>query len=271
VRLVGAEFAKLFSTRMWWLLLIVLVGYVAFVAGLFALLFGSLSDQLGSQGGAPSGPIQNLHLLVYSSATSIGYVFPVLLGALAVTGEFRHQTLTPTFLATPRRGQVLGAKVIALAIAGAGLGMAAFAAAIAVGAPLLSVGDVDPAVGDTDTWLLVARGILAMALWGIIGVGLGALVPNQVAVIVMVLAFTQFVEPILRSASALWDWAGQVGQYLPGSASDALVGSSFFATLGTGGQSVPTLEWWQGGLVLAGIAVVATVVGHVTTWKRDVT
>ncbi|WP_167140282.1 ABC transporter permease [Diaminobutyricimonas sp. TR449] len=271
MRLVGAEFAKLFSTRMWWLLLIVLVGYVAFISGLFALLFGALADQLGPQGGTPPEGIADLHQLVYSSATSIGYVFPVLLGALAVTAEFRHQTLTPTFLATPRRGRVLAAKIVALAVAGAGFGVAAFAAAIAVGAPLLGIGDVDPALDETETWLLVARGILAMALWGVIGVGLGALVPNQVAVIVIVLAFTQFVEPILRSAAAFWDWAALVGQYLPGSASDALVGSSFFAALSTGGQDVPTLEWWQGGLVLAGIAVVATLVGHVTTWKRDVT
>lgn len=268
MRLIGAEFAKLFSTRLWWILLVVLVGYVAFIAALFALLFGALGEQFG-QGQQPL-PVDGLHLLVYSSASSIGYVFPVLLGALAVTAEFRHQTLTPTFLATPRRGLVLAAKVFCLLVAGAAFGVAAFATAIVVGAPLLGIGDVDPALGETDTWLVVARGILAMALWAVIGVGLGVLVPNQVAVIVIVLAFTQFVEPILRSAAAFWDWAGQVGQFLPGAASDALVGASFFTVLG-GGGALPVLDWWQGGLVLLGIALVATLAGHVTTWKRDVT
>ena len=40
-------------------------------------------------------PALQLAPLIYSFASSIGYVFPVLLGALAVTGEFRHKTLTP--------------------------------------------------------------------------------------------------------------------------------------------------------------------------------
>jgi ABC-2 type transport system permease protein len=36
------------------------------------------------------------------------------------------------------------------------------------------------------------------------------------------------------------------------------------------GGAGETLEWWQGGLVLLGIAVVATVLGGATTWRRDV-
>ena len=62
-----------------------------------------------------------------------------------------------------------------------------------------------PGLGESDTWALVGRGVLAMALWATIGVGLGSLVPNQVAAIVIVIAFTQFVEPILRLAASLND------------------------------------------------------------------
>ena len=46
------------------------------------------------------------------------------------------------------------------------------------------------------------------------------------------------------------------------------VGASVYAAIGGSGES---LEWWQGGLVLAGYAVVLTAVGAVTSWRRDVT
>lgn len=272
MRLIRSETRKLLSTRIWWVLLIVLAAYVAFIAAVFALIFGAFSD-MGEGGQLPPGA--DVHLFVYSAATSIGYVFPVLLGTLAATGEFRHQTLTPSFLTVPRRGRMLGAKVTVLVVAGALFGIVGFAAAIAVGAPLLALGGVDLGLGDADTWLMIARGILAMAIWSILGVGLGALVPNQVAAIVIVIAFTQFLEPTLRAGAMLLDWAAQIGKFLPGAASDALVGASFFTgalSAETGGAvQAAVLEWWQGGLVLAGIAALLVVLGGLTRWKADVT
>ena len=196
------------------------------------------------------------------------YVFPVLLGALATTGEFRHQTLTPTFLANPRRVTVLGAKSVSMLIAGAALGVVGLLASMGVGALVLNSFGVDPALADADTWALVGRSILAMALWAAIGVGLGVLVPSQVASIVIVLAFTQFVEPLLRLASSFIEVTANIGKFLPGAASDALVGASFF-TIASPASAV--LDWWQGGLVLLAYAVVATVAGYFTSWKKDVT
>src|SRR5690606_36732939 len=127
------------------------------------------------------------------------------------------------------------------------------------------------ALDDPDTWLLAARVVLAMALWAFIGVGLGTLIPNQIASIVVVLAFTQFLEPILRFGTSIWEWTAQVGKFLPGAASDALVGSSIFTSLGMGTSEVQTLERWQGGLVLLGYGVIVSVAGLLTSWRRDVT
>jgi ABC-2 type transport system permease protein len=270
VNAVRAEVAKLVTTRLWWILLIVLFVYVAFVAGILGGVFSLLADQGTVEGAPPPVGPDDLHLIVYSSATAIGYVFPLLLGALATTSEFRHLTLTPTFLANPNRGQVLAAKAIALAVVGALYGAVALLGSIGGGGLVLAITGQELHLGDGETWVLVARVLLAMALWAVIGVGLGALIPNQVAVLVIVLAFTQFLEPILRSVSFIAEWTAQVGQFLPGAAGDALVGwSPFTAFAGTG--TVPTLEWWQGGLVLLAIALVASVVGYLTTWKRDVT
>lgn len=268
---IRAEVAKLLTVRLWWVLLLILIGYVGFVAGLLAGLFGGLGDQLSSSPGAPSLPPESLPPIIYSTVTAVGYVFPLILGALATTSEFRYQTLTPTFLAVPRRGMVLLAKLVVLAVAGAVFGVAGLVASMGLGAPLLELTGNPAALGDPGTWTLAGRVVIAMALWAVIGVGFGTLVPSQVASIVIVLAFTQFIEPILRLGASIWDWTAEIGKFLPGSASDALVGSSIFTSLGMGTTAVQVLEWWQGGLVLLGYAVVVAVAGFLTTWRRDVT
>jgi ABC-2 type transport system permease protein len=272
-RAVRAEFAKVTTTRMWWILAIVLFCYIGLLAGGLAALFGGIQSgaiaPTAAGGGGQGAPTAaNLPPLIYSFASSVGYVFPVLLGALATTGEFRHQTLSPTFLANPRRGGVLGAKTITLFGFGALFGVVALLASAGIGAAVMSAFGVDPLLADSETWALFGRSILAMALWATIGVGLGVLVPSQVASIVIVLAFTQFVEPLLRFASMFTEVTAGIGKFLPGSASDALVGASFF-TIASPATSV--LDWWQGGLVLLAYAIVATVAGYFTSWKRDVT
>lgn len=274
LRPVAAEFSKIFSTRMWWILSLVLFGYIALIAGGLAAFFGGLEngsispDAVNSGGGADLSTLGDLPPLIYSFAASVGYVFPVLLGALATTGEFRHQTLTPTFLATPKRGRVLSAKIITMFTVGAGLGLVALAASAGIGAVVLGGFGIDPMFADGETWALIGRTVLAMALWAVIGVGLGVLVPSQVASIVIVLAFTQFVEPLLRFASAFTQVTADIGKFLPGAASDALVGASFFTLASPGGA---VLESWQGGLVLLAYGLLATAGGYFTSWKRDVT
>ncbi|MCY7403832.1 MAG: ABC transporter permease [Cryobacterium sp.] len=273
LRSVAAEFSKIFTTRLWWILAIVLFCYIGLLAGGLAALFAGIQtgvispDAVNTGGGVTT--FGSLPPLIYSFASSVGYVFPVLLGALATTGEFRHQTLTPTFLATPRRGVVLGAKTVTLILIGAGFGVVALAASVGLGGGLLSAFGVDALLLDSQTWLLVVRTLLAMGLWAAIGVGLGVLVPNQVASIVIVLAFTQFIEPLLRLAASFLEVTAQIGNFLPGAASDALVGASVFTIANPAGAA--PLDWWQGGLVLLGYAVVGTVIGYAASWKKDVT
>ncbi|MEJ3405291.1 ABC transporter permease [Rathayibacter sp. YIM 133350] len=273
LRAIGAEFLKVLTTRTWWVLAIVMAAYVALLAGGLGGLFGYISAHPeaargGSGGGLPPGTA--VQQLIYGFATTIGYVFPVLLGALATTGEFRHQTLTPTFLATPRRGLVLLAKVKVFFLVGAVFGVIAWAASLTAGGLVLGAVGLESQLGHPDVWAEAGRGILAMALWSAIGVGLGALVRSQVAAIVIVLAFTQFVEPLLRLAAGFIDATAAIGRFLPGAASDALVGSSFYSIAGTGGGASDPLSWWAGALVLLAYAVLFTVAGYFTSWRRDV-
>lgn len=265
-----SEVVKLTTTRVWWVLALILIGYVGFTAALLAGLFGALGDQLAAQPNAPQLPPETIAPVVYSAVTAVGYVFPLILGTLAVTSEVRYQTLTPTFLAQPRRGRVLAAKLMVLGVTGALFGVIGLVASLGLGASILTATGTDARLADPDTWALAGRIVLAMALWAIIGVGVGSLIQNQVAAIVTVLAFTQFVEPVLRFGTSIWDWTAAVGRFLPGAASDALVGSSIFTSFSGAGATVQPLEWWQGGLVLLAVAAVVSMIGYFTAWRRDI-
>ncbi|WP_169583560.1 MULTISPECIES: ABC transporter permease [Microbacterium] len=263
-----SETTKQFSTGMWWILALVLVVYVGSTAAALGFVFSAAAS--GSlPGNAPPLPEEGLAPILYSTATSVGYVFPLLIGTLMVTAEFRHKTLTPTFLATPQRGLVLWAKLFVGILLGALYGVIGIAASVGASAGFLVGYGLETELTSPDTWALLGRMLLAYALWVLIGIGVGALVRNQVGAIVGVLVFTQFLEPVGRAAAAFVDGLSDVTQYLPGAAGDALVGASVF-TAGMGGVETAALEWWAGGLVLLGYAVVLVLLGYLLSWRRDV-
>lgn len=263
-----SEITKQFTTSLWWILAIVLVAYIAFSASSLAFTFAATSSgALASD--APPLPDAALPPLLYSSATAMGYVFPLLIGTLIVTSEFRHKTLTPTFLATPRRAVVLAAKLACGVVVGLLYGVLGIIAAVGPSAGFLLGFGIDTDLGSADTWAMLGRMLIAFVLWVFVGIGVGTLVRNQVGAIVGVLVFTQFLEPIARLAGSLVESVADATRFLPGAASDALVGASIYTGLMPGGDA-GGLPWWAGGLVLLGYAAVFLVLGYFTTWRRDV-
>ncbi len=265
-----SETTKQFTTAMWWILAIILVAYVGFTASILGWIFAaSATGAIGADGG-PQLPAEGLSATLYSTATSVGYVFPLLIGTLMVTAEFRHKTLTPTFLATPRRGVALGAKIVVGVLLGVIYGIIGVVASVGPAAGFLAGFGLDTEITTPDAWALFGRMILAYVLWVLVGIGVGALIRNQVGAIVGVLVFTQFLEPVVRAGAAFVEGLADVTRYLPGAASDTLVGASLFASATPGGAVESALEWWVGGVVLLGYAVVFLVLGYLTTWRRDV-
>lgn len=244
-RLVRAELLKLRSIRMTWGLLI---------GGLVFSTLGVVGTLLtAGQQGVPEidTPERVRDLLVVA-----GNVSPLVLvlGILVSTGEYRHHTIASVLLAEPVRMRVVLAKVLAGALAGAAFTAVALAAGLAVAVPWLSAQGISVTTGGLAG---VALGSLAAwALWCAIGVGVGALIRNQVAAIVGALVFEIGVDGIL--AALLPD----VGKFLPGSAAAALAGS--------GGGSQVVLPTVLGALVLLGYLAVATGLGGLAVVRRDV-
>jgi len=95
-----AEWRKWRTTRLWWILLIVMAVYMAFIGAVLAVssTFGSAISP-----GMPTLVGEAVAVSVYASGNGLGYVFPLLVGALAMTSEFRYQTITPSLLVQPNR------------------------------------------------------------------------------------------------------------------------------------------------------------------------
>ena len=185
---------------------------------------------------------------------SIASAFAALLGVLAITGEFRHGTIRPTLLASPRRAVVIGAKLVAGTLAGIVLGVVGIAVSFGLGELALSTHGIPVQLDGRDLALVVAGGIGASALWGAFGVGFGAAVRNQVGAIAGLLVWSLFVESIVFAL------VPSVGRYLPGEAANALTQIGIEHRLAV----------LPGTLVFVGYVVVLAALGLAVTERRDV-
>lgn len=269
-----AEYRKFVTTRMWWVLLLTMVLYMGFIAVILA--FALTNDPSGASMGIPGSegdlavpiPPREIALAVYTLAPSLGYVFPVIVGAMSVAGEFRHMTITPTLLAEPRRDVVIGAKLLASLPVGVLFGIAGVLATFLPGAAVLAATGEDTFLADNEVTQAALWSAVALAVWTLVGVGFGTALKNQVVGIVVILAFTQIVEPVLRIAFAMIDPLEGVAAWLPGAAGEAIAGSSFYTASGMSGD---LLSRWQGIVVLVAYGLVLAAVGRFTTFRRDIT
>jgi ABC-type transport system involved in multi-copper enzyme maturation permease subunit len=261
VALVRSELTKILTTRLWWGLLIGAVVYTTLQSGATA----ALSGVQGGAGQSSLPPLTSPEAIrsIYAGAAFTGaYILALVLGVTGMTGEHRYQTATPTFLATPRRGRVVLAKSVSHVAVGVGYGVVAVLTALLVGGMVIVIRGHSPALGTEGLWRAVLLAVLGVGVWTTVGIGIGTMIRNQVAAIMVAVAFTFLVEPLVT----LGLHAGHldsVGKFLPGSASTALTSPS--APYGE------LLPWWAGALVLLGYAAVFAVAGVLLTLRRDIT
>jgi ABC-type transport system involved in multi-copper enzyme maturation permease subunit len=241
---VRAELLKLRSTRTTLGLIAALLGLVVLVV----LLHGaSIPVARLSRGSA--------QMMLVRWVALLAPLFAALLGALSITSEFRHGTIRPTFLVTPRRGRVVAAKVWASMLIGSAFGLIAAAVAIGVGSAVLATRGVEILLASGNYALLLAGCAAAAALWAAIGVGLGAVVRDQVPTVVGICAWLLFVESLLLGDVGL---VGDIGRFTPGALGKAASGQD------------PLLAPVLAVFLLTLYAVAAVAAGWVATTRRDV-
>lgn len=151
------------------------------------------------------------------SVTGSGAVVLLLLGVLLASGEYRHGTVTDTFLTTPRRERVVAAKLTIGAAMGFSIGTCialGSAGAIAVG---YRAKDASLPVANGLMWATLAGTIIYSTLFAILGVAVGALLRNQVLAVALTLGWIALVEHILVNL------APAIGRWLPAAAGQAIV------------------------------------------------
>lgn len=252
--LVRSEWVKVRSTKAWWILMII----GAVMAGLLSLPLILVATAVDPETGEPLAEMDFTDpaaLDVLWPAIGSATVVALILGILSFTGEYRHETITDTFLTEPRRSLVIAAKAIVNALLGVLLALVT--ATVVVGVALLLV----PAPHAPFDWTQIAGttagAALAYALFAIIGVALGGLITNQIAAVVLALLWIFVAESVI--SAFLPDW----GPWLPGGAAAAILGAD-------GGWSEALAPGPATALLLAYAAVLAALAG-LTTLRRDIT
>jgi ABC-2 type transport system permease protein len=246
--LLRAELIKLRSVRMpIWLLLT--------AQGLVILLVLVTVPTAGGAGNALSLRDADLLARVTGVGTQAGYVIMLVLGILAFAQELRFGTASSTFLVSPARGGVLAATALAVA----GLVFAALIITLDVVLSVALIGARGGAlVWSSQLFEVLAASVLAMTLYGPIGVAVGAIVRNQIVAVVGALVWLLVVEGLLVTLLPA------IGRWLPGGATEGTLQHGRAVT--THGDLLPARA---GALVLLACATVIGMLALAVTRRRD--
>jgi ABC-2 type transport system permease protein len=252
VGLIRAEFRKLLTTQVWfWMLLtsvaLTTLGVVGQIAGT------KLDSELQL----------HVHDVLISAAAAFTYVPLFVLGVLAVTTEYRYQTITPTVLATPSRSTLITAKLITYLLLGAAYALICLVVEVAIALPWLSSRHITVTLSDQKGALLSV--FVVLALFALVGLGVGALLKNQMVAVSVGVIFILILDRLLLLIPGVkyvypYMLSGAVGDIVEQANSENCVINNVHLLSPAGGVTV--LVVW---------ALLTAVVGAGITMTRDIT
>ena len=236
--LVSAELLKLRTTR----LPIVTVAVVLLLTAALPIVNGLIAGS-GDVAELNAGDLTDF----LRGPTQLAGGAVLLVGLLATAGEFRYGTVFTTRLAEPRTARVLTAKLVAMAAVGLAVGLAMDLVAGTLGAVMLNRAGVAVQPLSHDVPRVAVLVPIVMALHGILGVAVGALLRSTAAAITVTFVWVFVIEgivPVVTRSPRIADW-------LPGGAMREVLDTGTAAA----GQPSPLLA---GALLLAYVAALVT-------------
>lgn len=217
-----SEWIKLRSVRStYWTLLAAAAGMV----GLGALFTGTYVARYDTM-----NPIERLRF--NPTSQSLGGFFLAqlavgVLGVLVMSSEYTTGLIRATFGAVPQRRLVLAAKGAVFAAVTAAVGIAASFAAFFVGQAILSGKGLEAHLGDPGVIRSVIGAGLYLAVVGLLGLALGALVRRTAGGIAALVGVVLILPGIVTALPS--SWQNTIDPYLPSYAGEAIMGASRMA------------------------------------------
>ena len=243
IALINVEWLKLRTTRAPWFLLLGAVALV--VAGVSGA--ASHASNLADPG------------TVALAASHVGLVsmLSLVLGVLVVAGEFRHKTITDTYLSTPRRSAVVVAKLAVSSGMGLLYGLVSAGVALVAITMWWKIKNAPLDLAGADLWRTLIGGVGWNVGFAAIGVGVGALVRNLTAAIAFALVWVAVVEGVVGQL------LGDLARWLPFASGTALGKGP---TLG----SYAPISQWEAAIALVCYAALFALIATYTSVQRDV-
>jgi ABC-type transport system involved in multi-copper enzyme maturation permease subunit len=272
---IRSEIRKVFTTRLWWGMALGMAVLAAGVAAGFAALVGTDFGADPQNGGNPFARMTiGTAQLIYNAGLvqQLTSLFPLALGVLLITSEYRHQTISATFLSTPKRWIVLVSKTVAVVLIGAIYAVVHAASSVAGGVAVLELAkNTATLLGEPEVLQSLGIGVLAFIVWTLLGFGFGMLIRNQIAAVLIAVGAAFLLQIAVNIIFAVLDWT-TAAKYLPGNLTTGMLVTSD----PTNGTADPATQpyfdhWWVSALVLSGYAVGLAVIGSILTSRRDVT
>lgn len=225
---------------------------VLLAGGLAVVALATASTMLSMPPANLEGPIHEQ--VAYFIGSVVLAVFALIVGMRSLTDEFRHGTIVTTVLVSSSRTRLLIAK--AIVAMGVTLVMSVLGLATITGVALAlsgaKGGALDLAGSDWSAFLGL---VSAMLVWTVVGVGLGALVRNQVAAVVGALVWILVVENFAGG------FLGEAARFMPGQLSHSMARVDTTASL---------LSSLPAALLFVGYGLLVSLVAGLVLDRRDV-
>ncbi len=244
--LIRAELIKLRTIRATY-------GTIAAAVAATALSVGITIAGAGHNGLPALDTVAGIRAITSSAAN--GCILALVIGTTAVAGEYRHNTIVSALLVTAHRGRVIAAKAAAVALIAVVVASLCTLVTLALGLPALSAHDANISWLSRDVAGVLAGCAAVTVLYALIGLGIGAIVRNQVAAVIGALVWQLIVE------NALLAVLPSTAKWLPLGAANALTQS------GTLDHPLPIAA---ATLLLIGYTALAIAGGMRLTVTRDV-
>lgn len=185
------------------------------------------------------------------------------LGVLMLTGEYATGSIRSTLAAAPQRLTVLAAKAAVFTAVAFAVGLASSFAAFYLGQAIFAGKGIQAHLTDPGALRSVFGAAGYLAVFGLLSLGLGALIRRTAGAIAILVAVLIFLPASIGALPTAW--RDHINPYLPSVAGQAIIGHTKFTPVGQGYLLAP----WTGFAIFCGYTAAVLLAATIGLHRRD--